>query len=183
MKTSNNKQKQNKDYMSLSKISYGYDLNPKWAADKWLSEPSTLEFIQLWENLHNIDFNKEAYIDLCSCALSVGSSPSVYELQKMSNIKSMFVDKEFDGEIFMHKDIAIDFASWASPAFRTFCLLTLQDKENICETNFVSEEDFIIGAKSLAEFTKKNAFRKYKQELTKQKQRYPHYLYCNSNNS
>ena len=36
-----------KTFMSLNKISSGYDIDVSWAVDKWLSEPTTLEFIQL----------------------------------------------------------------------------------------------------------------------------------------
>lgn len=47
MNASVNVQENEKVFMSLDKISYGYDIQPSWAVDKWLSEPTTLEFIQL----------------------------------------------------------------------------------------------------------------------------------------
>ena len=49
------------DYMSVSKISEGYNINSVWARDKWLSEPTTLETIQLWESMHNLDFDIDVY--------------------------------------------------------------------------------------------------------------------------
>lgn len=152
-----------KTFMSLSKISYGYDLNPKWASEKWLSEPTTLEFISLWESLHNLDFKKDAFIELCSNALSHGGSPNVEELKSKSKIKGMFVDKNFNEGIYLHKDIAMDFASWASPSFRTFCLLLMNNGGCNIKFNFNSEEDFVIGSKTLAEITKKQALENYQK--------------------
>lgn len=156
---------QEKMFMSAKRIACGYDVDPKWAIQKWLSEPTTLEFIQLWETLHNLDFNKNAFIDLCSSALNYGSFPSISELKKECNIKSMFMDKEYNGNVYIHKDLAIDFASWISPSFRTYCLLIMQNN-SLCEScNFVSEEDFIIGSKTLARYTKKQAIENYRLEL------------------
>lgn len=156
----------NNAYMSLSKICYGYDIDPVWAQRKWLSEPTTLEFIQLWEQLHNLNFNKSKYIELCSKSLSVGNSPSIKTLLFKCKIKSIFfVDDNFK-DLLLHKDLAIDFASWLSPSFRTFCLLALQKKWTENETNFKSEEDLIIGPKTLAQFTQKEALKNFKSLLS-----------------
>lgn len=157
--------KSNKTFMSLNKISYGYSLNPKWAVDKWLSEPTTLEFIQLWESLHNLDFDTRKYIELCSSSLSMGCCPSIEELKEKCHVISIFADRAFSDNIFIHKDLAMDFASWASPSFRTFCLLLL--RQGVCDMqlNFNSEEDFIISSKTLAEFTKQNALKNFQNSL------------------
>lgn len=160
--------KSQKTFMSLSKISVGYDLDPKWAADKWLSEPTTLEFIQLWETLHNLSFKNTEYLELCSTALSVGCAPTVEEMKNKSCVKGLFVDRDFDGDIFIHRDIAMDFASWASPAFRTFCLCLM--RQGGCDTkfNFKSEEDFVISSRTLAQLTKRQAlqnFQKFNNEF------------------
>lgn len=155
--------KTEKSFMSLSKISYGYDLDPKWAADKWLAEPTTLEFIQLWESLHNLSFDNNAYLELCSNALSVGASVQVEEMQHNAHVSGIFVDKAFDGDIFLHKDLAMDFTSWASPSFRTFCLVLLRNGNLSTKYNFNSEEDFIISSKTLAKLTQQQALKNYKK--------------------
>lgn len=159
-----NTSKLNEDYMSFNKISYGYKLNPKWAFENWMSEPTTLEYIQLWEGMHNPDFNNEKYLDLCTDALSKGSAPSIYELSSKANLKSMFFDKKDDGNIFLHKDLALDFASWASPAFRAYCLLNLQKKKEQA-MSFKSEEDFIVSGETLAQKNKDLAFKEYISEI------------------
>lgn len=107
--------------------------------------------------MHNLDFNKETYLEICSNALSHGCAPQISELQKKCSIKCMFVDKEYYGCVFAHKDIASDFASMLSPAFRTYCLLALQDRNHESYLSFKSEEDYIVSPKTLADFTQKKA--------------------------
>lgn len=70
-------------------------------------------------------------------------------------------------EFFAHKDLAIDFSSWASPAFRTFCLLLLQENWDASEAKFKSEEDFVISSKTLAQFTKANALKNFQSLMGK----------------
>ncbi len=135
--------------------------------DKWLSEPTTLEFIQLWESLHNLDFKKDEYIKVCSDALGIGASPGVNELILRCNVQGICINKERGDEIFAHKDLAIDFASWASPAFRTFCLLLMQENWDASESRFKSEEDFVISSKTLAQFTKANALKNFQSLMGK----------------
>ena len=154
----------NNNYMSLSKISYGYKINPKWAVDKWLSEPTTLEFMQLWETINNPGFKKDEFIDMCTDALSVGSSPNPGILIEKCNNKSFFVDKDFDGDIYLHKELAIDFASWLSPAFRTFCLMNIKDCDGE-KFNFRTEEDYVVSPKSLAQYSQKKALENYKKQI------------------
>ena len=82
-------------------------------------------------------------------------------------ISSIYVDTNHGGEIFAHKDLAIDFASWASPAFRTFCLLIMQDNWDKSEAGFKTEEDFIVSSKTLAQFTKANALKNFQSLVGK----------------
>lgn len=76
--------------------------------------------------MHNLDFNKERYINLCSDALGIGSSPNVKDLIFKCRVRCISLESVESENVYLHKDIAIDFASWVSPAFRTFCLLQMQ---------------------------------------------------------
>ena len=167
MNTQKESIKTQKLFMSLNKISTGYNIDVTWAVDKWLSEPTTLEFIQLWETLHNLDFDKRAYINICSEALGLGKSPSMYDLCAKCHVKGIFLDTEKGDEVFAHKDIAIDFASWVSPAFRTFCLLLMQQDWAQNEAGIKSEEDFVVSSKTLAQYTQANALKNFQSQLGK----------------
>lgn len=167
MNTKSNKIKSQKVFMSFNKICYGYEVDASWALEKWLSEPTTLEFIQLWESLHNLDFRKDEFIHLCSKALSVGSAPDLLDLNTLGNVSGIKYKNLTDKEVVLHRDLAIDFASWASPAFRTYCLLQMQNDWNESQQKFVSEEDLIISSKTLAEFTQSNALQNFKSLVNK----------------
>ncbi|MDO5329308.1 MAG: KilA-N domain-containing protein [Coriobacteriia bacterium] len=147
------------DYMMLRKISEGYDINSVWARDKWLSEPTTLETIQLWEQMHNLDFDVDIYNQLCAIALKHDCAPEIYELIDKAHVKSFIFDKK---ELFLHKDIAVDYAQWLSPSFRGYTTLCLKNGVTL---NFNSEEDFIVSDKALAEFTKRYALESYEYSI------------------
>lgn len=163
------KQTKKQNYMSLDKIAYGYKINPRWAAEHWLSEPTTLEYIQLWEATHNTNFKNEKFLELCSVSLAHKTFPTVIELINKAKIKCIFVDSNFDRSIYLHRDIAIDFASWLSPAFRAFCLLNIQSKSKDL-ISFVSEEDLIISDQTIAKATKQSALKAYIKEVFRKKQ-------------
>lgn len=139
------------EYMSIEKISEGYKIDAIWAKDKWLSNPSTLELIQNWELMHNPDFDNETYKDLCFTALSNGCAPEIEELINLANAESFIVDLT---DIYIHQDLAIDFASFLSPAFKGYCTLSLKKGRAL---HFRNEEDFIISNRTLAEDTKKDS--------------------------
>lgn len=147
MKTTSNK------YISLKEISTGYKINSKWAADKWLSQPETLEYLQLWEQTHNINFNNKQYLNLCSTALSYGQSPTISELKSKAHIIGLFTDKNDFENIYLHKDIAINFASWLSPSFQNYiCSILLSNNSKL--PKFISSSDFIINKIDYAKLLK-----------------------------
>lgn len=111
--------------------------------------------------MHNLDFDKNAYIKICSDALGIGASPSLKDLNLKCHVKGIFQDSNKGDEVFAHKDISIDFASWVSPAFRTYCLLLMQQNWSQCEAGFKSEEDFVISSKTLAQYTQANALKNF----------------------
>ena len=148
------------EYMSIEKISDGYKIDAVWAKDKWLSSPSTLELIQNWELMHNPDFNNDTYKDLCFTALSNGCSPEIEELIKYANAQSFIVDLT---DIYMHQDIAIDFAQFLSPAFKGYCTLSLKKGRAL---NFKNEEDYIISNRALAEDVKKDSIEAFEYQVS-----------------
>lgn len=150
-----------KRYLSLNKISYGYGINPKYALIKWLSDSNTLKFVQLWEQLNNTSFEIYNYEEICSDALNNKSYPLLKELINKAKIKSIVSDKKEDGLVYIHKDIALNYASWISPAFRTYCIFNLTS--NSKGFNLVSEEDYIISNYTIANITKDNALESFKK--------------------
>ncbi len=78
----------------------------------------TLEFLRLWEQLNNPDFNSVGY-DSFTEDLGLNTfSPSVKNWVKGTNAIGIQSRAGRNGGTFAHADIAFDFGTWISPSFR-----------------------------------------------------------------
>ena len=116
------------DYISLTDIAK--HRNPEFPADvvkNWMRRRSTLEFLGLWEELNNPNFNM---VDFDQFKNDAGSNAFVMSPQKW--IKSTnaigLISKSgrYGGGTFAHKDIAFEFASWLSPEFKLYIIKDYQ---------------------------------------------------------
>ena len=116
------------DYISLTDIAK--HRNPEFPADvvkNWMRLRSTLEFVGLWEELNNPNFNM---VDFDQFKNDAGSNAFVMSPQKW--IKSTnaigLISKSgrYGGGTFAHKDIAFEFASWLSPEFKLYIIKDYQ---------------------------------------------------------
>ncbi len=116
------------DYISLTDIVK--HRNPEFPADvvkNWMRLRSTLEFLGLWEELNNPNFNM---VDFDQFKNDAGSNAFVMSPQKW--IKSTnaigLISKSgrYGGGTFAHKDIAFEFASWLSPEFKLYIIKDYQ---------------------------------------------------------
>ena len=116
------------DYISLTDMAK--HKNPEFPADvvkNWMRLRSTLEFLGLWEELNNPDFNM---VDFDQFKNDAGSNTFVMSPQKW--IKSTnaigLISKSgrYGGGTFAHKDIAFEFASWLSPEFKLYIIKDYQ---------------------------------------------------------
>ena len=116
------------DYISLTDIAK--HRNPEFPADvvkNWMRLRSTLEFLGLWEELNNPNFNM---VDFDQFKNDSGSNAFVMSPQKW--IKSThaigLISKSgrYGGGTFAHKDIAFEFASWLSPEFKLYIIKDYQ---------------------------------------------------------
>ena len=116
------------DYISLTDIAK--HRNPEFPADvvkNWMRLRSTLEFLGLWEELNNPNFNM---VDFDQFKNDAGSNAFVMSPQKW--IKSTnaigLISKSgrYGGGTFAHKDIAFEFACWLSPEFKLYIIKDYQ---------------------------------------------------------
>lgn len=116
------------DYISLTDIAK--HRNQEFPADvvkNWMRLRSTLEFLGLWEELNNPNFNM---VDFDQFKNDAGSNAFVMSPQKW--IKSTnaigLISKSgrYGGGTFAHKDIAFEFASWLSPEFKLYIIKDYQ---------------------------------------------------------
>lgn len=126
--------KENEDYISLTDIArYKNQTAPKDVVKNWIRSRSTIEFIGLWEKIHNSDFKG---VEFDSFMFQAGSNSFVLSPSKWIDTTGAIgiISKAGSGGgTFAHRDIAFEFASWISAEFKLFLILEFQklkDEEN-----------------------------------------------------
>lgn len=125
----------NEDYISLTDIAKYRDPDRSdYIIQNWLRNRSSIEFIGLWEVLHNPNFNS---IDFDGFKNQSGSNSfSLTPKRWIDSTKAIgMVTKagRYGGGTFAHKDIAFEFASWISAEFKLYLIMEFQrlkDEEN-----------------------------------------------------
>ena len=99
----------------------------------WLSTRYTVEFIGIWEQLHNPNFNVTEYSNIKNKSGSHGYILSSKQWTSKTNAIGIISKPGRYGGTFAHKDIAFEFASWISPEFKLYLIKEFQrlkKKEN-----------------------------------------------------
>lgn len=113
--------KTKKDYLSLTDIAkYKNPEAPNDIIKNWLRTKNTIEYLGLWEQMYNPNFNNEGYNDLL---IQAGSNTFVISPKKWQEITNSIGIKSKSGRYggtYALVDIAFDFASWISPEFRLY---------------------------------------------------------------
>jgi hypothetical protein len=116
-----------KDYISLTDIAkYKNPEAPRDIIKNWIRTRSTIEFIGIWEQIHNPNF-KQVEFDLFKN--EAGSNAFVLSPQKWIDATGAIgiISKSGRyGGTFAHQDIAFEFASWISAEFKLYLLKEFQ---------------------------------------------------------
>lgn len=114
------------DYISLTDIARYKSDEPKMVIQNWMRNRNTIEFLGVWEGLHNPDFKgiefdafrKEAGLN------SFTMTPTKWI--SATNAKGVKVKRGHGGGTYAHVDIAFEFASWISPEFKLYIIKDYQ---------------------------------------------------------
>jgi hypothetical protein len=100
----------------------------------WLSTRYTVEFMGLWEQINNPNFNVTEFRNIKNDSGSNGFVLSVKQwMAKTNAIGIISKPGRYGGGTFAHKDIAFEFGSWISPQFKYYLIKEFQrlkDDEN-----------------------------------------------------
>lgn len=114
----------NEDYISLTDLArYKNPDDPSDVIKKWLSNYDTIEFLGLWEELSNENFNSAEFslIKMEAPKKSFTMSPSQWCTRV--NAKGMTYSKgKYSVGTFAHSDIALEFASWIDNLFKLYLI-------------------------------------------------------------
>ena len=92
----------------------------------WLSTRYTIEFMGLWEKMHNPDFNVTEFRNIKNESGSNGFILSSKNWINSTNAKGIVSKAGRYGGTYAHKDIAFEFASWISAEFKLFLIKEFQ---------------------------------------------------------
>ena len=122
------------DYISLTDIArYKNAKEPKDVVKNWMRSRTTIEFLGLWEQLNNPDFKGVEFDSFLYEAGSNAFTLSPSKWIETTNAKGIVSKQGKNGGTFAHKDIAFEFVSWVSSAFKLYFIREFQrlkDEEN-----------------------------------------------------
>ena len=109
------------EYISLTDIARFRSSDPRITIHSWLRNRDVVDFLGLWEALHNTDFKRSEFDTFKKDA---GSNAFTFSIKKwtdeMGAVGIVSKSGRYGGGIFAHSDIAMEFASWISPEFKLY---------------------------------------------------------------
>ena len=109
------------EYISLTDIARYRSSDPRITIHSWLRSRDIVEFLGLWESLHNPDFKRTEFDTFKKDAGTNAYTFSIKEWNgRLCGIGIITKSGRYGGGIFAHTDIALEFASWISPEFKLY---------------------------------------------------------------
>ena len=111
------------DYISLTYIArYKNVHEPKDVVKNWLRVRDTIEFLGLWETIHNPNFKGVEYDSFRKEAGTNAFTLSPQRWIENTNAIGIVSKSGRGGGTFAHPDIAMEFASWISAEFKLYLI-------------------------------------------------------------
>ena len=112
------------DYISLTDMMKAKD--GEFFFHNWLRNRNTVEFLGIWEKVHNPNFNPVEFDIIKSQAGLHNFRLSVKEWMEKTCAIGIISRAGRYGGTYAHKDIAFEFAMWISPEFKFFLIKDYQ---------------------------------------------------------
>ena len=112
------------EYISLTDIAkYRNEDDPRFVIQNWMRNRNTVEFLGVWESLHNPEFNRVQFEAVKSEAglNRFVMTPSKW-IEQMNAIGMTTKAGRYGGGTYAHSDIAMSFATWISPEFQLYIM-------------------------------------------------------------
>lgn len=111
------------DYISLTDLArYKNPTEPKDVVKNWLRSKTNIEFLALWEQIHNPNIKG---VEIDTFKREAGTHYFTMSPQrwiKETNAISIISKSGNNGGTYAHPDIAFEFASWISPEFNLYLI-------------------------------------------------------------
>jgi len=123
--------KEEGDFISLTDMLKAKDGD--FFISDWLRNRNTVEFLGIWETVHNPHFNSGEFATIKSQAGLNSYKLSVKEWVEQTGAIGLRASAGRYGGTFAHRDIAFEFGMWISPEFKIYLIKEFQrlkDEEN-----------------------------------------------------
>jgi hypothetical protein len=114
----------NEDYISLTDMIRAKD-GDFFIAD-WLRNRNTLEFLSVWEQLYNPNFNYGEFAIIKNQSGLNSFKISVKDSSEKTNAIGVIAKTGRYGGTYAQKDIAFEFGTWISPVFKLYLIREFQ---------------------------------------------------------
>ncbi|HPN70884.1 MAG TPA: KilA-N domain-containing protein [Saprospiraceae bacterium] len=116
------------DYISLTDIAkYKNAEDPRFVIQNWMKTRYTVDFLGVWERIHNSNFNR---VEFDTFKNEAGTNAFVLTpqrwIEKTNAIGIISKAGRYGGGTYAHKDIAFEFATWISPEFKLYLIKEFQ---------------------------------------------------------
>ena len=107
------------EYISLTDIAkYRNEDDPRFVIQNWMRNRNTIEFLGVWEGLHNPDFNRVQFE-----AVKSEAGLNRFVMTPTKWIEQMHaIGMTSRAGRYAHSDIAMSFATWISPEFQLYIM-------------------------------------------------------------
>ena len=113
-------------FISLTDIAkYKNAEEPRLVITNWMSTYSTIDFLAVWEELHNPGFNRMEFQSVRNERGRLIITPKQW-IEKTNAIGMTSKAGRYGGSTYAHSDIAFEFASWISPEFKLYIIKDYQ---------------------------------------------------------
>lgn len=113
------------DYISLTDMVRNIE-NGSALIINWLRNKNTIEFLGIWEEIYNPEFDSDEFASIMSEAGLNRFIMSVKQWSERTKSKGVIAKAGRYGGTYAHKDIAFEFATWISPRFKLYLIKEFQ---------------------------------------------------------
>jgi len=114
----------NVNYISITDLAkYQNSSDPSFTVKNWLRRITTIDYIGLWEKIHNDNFNLVEFDQIKTeyGRNSFAMSPTQW-IKRTNAIGIISKGGRYSIGTYAHPDIAFEFASWLSPEFKLYLI-------------------------------------------------------------
>lgn len=115
------------DYICITDIArYKDSERSDYIIQNWLRNRNTIEFLGVWEQLHNPAFNSIEFDGIKNEAGLNSFTLTAKKWKEATNAIGLVSKAGRYGGTYAHKDIAFEFGSWISPTFKLYLIKEFQ---------------------------------------------------------